>query len=406
MEERENFMTPRERILAALGHREPDRVPVDLGSTESSSIMAMAYNRLKQRLGLGGRTQIFDIGQMIVKVELPVVERLGVDVIALLIEPRRWKPWTLPDGSAAEIPERVNIRQAADGGLSLLGDDGAEVAHCPQGGLYFDTVVHPLEKATTVEDIDAGTEHFRSFDWASYWDEDYADLREKARRLRQETPYAIVADLWIHLFAAGQVLRGFENFMVDLLADKPLAHRLLQRQVEAYWPRIDKYVEAVGPYVDIIQVNDDLGTQAGPQLSPELYREMVKPYHKKLWGYIKEKSGKPLLLHSCGSIYRLLPDLIEIGVEALNPIQVSAADMDTRRLKREFGRDLVFWGGGCDTQTVLARGTPQEVRDEVRRRVDDLSPGGGFVFCQVHNIQADVPVDNILAMYEELGTLS
>ena len=297
------------------------------------------------------------------------------------------------------------LKKLDSGETVQVSEDGTVVSRCPDGGLYFDTAWHPLEDAETLDDIDAGELFFKSFDWPSYLDEDFGDLRQKAEKLYNETQYAIVGNLWVHLFAAAQTLRGFENFMMDLVVDKPMAHRLLAREVEAYLPCIDKYVAAVGPYVQIIQVNDDLGAQNGPQIAPELYREMAKPYHKKLWQYIKEKSQKPLLLHSCGSVYDFIPDFIEMGVDALNPVQVSAANMDTKKLKKEFGKDITFWGGGCDTQTVLARGTPDEVRGEVRKRIDDLAPGGGFVFTQVHNIQADVPVENIIAIYEELGTL-
>ena len=381
-------------------------MPVDLGASESSGIMGIAYNRLKARLGIAGRTQVYDLSQMIAKVERPVLEAVGADAMPLLIEPKQWQKWPLQDGSPAEIPAKMAISRLDDGDLVQVADDGTVLSRCPAGGLYFDTVCHPLEHATTLDEIDAGQPFFESFDWPSYLDETYDDLRAKARDLHEDTDYSIVGNLWVHVFASGQILRGFDQFMMDLLADKPLAHRLLDRQVEAYLPRVDKYVQAVGQYVDIIQVNDDLGMQSGPQIRPELYREMVKPYHTRLWQYIKERSGKPLLLHSCGSVYDFIPDLIEMGIDALNPVQVSAANMDSAKLKDEFGSEMTFWGGGCDTQSVLARGTPADVRAEVRRRVDDLAPGGGFVFCQVHNIQADVPVENILAMYEELGTLS
>jgi uroporphyrinogen decarboxylase len=198
---------------------------------------------------------------------------------------------------------------------------------------------------------------------------------------------------------------GFENFMADLLANKKMVHRFFEKQVEAYIPRIDKYLEAVGDCIDIIEVNDDLGTQSNLQFSTALYREMIKPYHKKLWQYIKQKSGKYILLHSCGSIYELIPDLIEIGVDAINPVQVSAKNMDSKKLKKEFGKDITFWGGGCDTQNILPNCKPMEVKEEVKRRVEDLSAGGGFVFCQVHNIQPDVPVENILAMYEAINEI-
>jgi len=398
-------MTSRERIVAALAHREPDRVPVDLGANESSGIVAVAYNRLKKHLGISGRTAVYAPLCMTCIVEPSVLDVVGADAMALYIEPAQWKGWTLPDGSAAEIPEGFITKNLDGGDTVQIADDGTVVSRCPAGGLYFDPVSHPLENAKTREDIDVGRPFFETFDWASYFDEGLDAMAARARTLRNETDYAVFGNMYLHMFAAGQALRGFENFMMDLIVDKPLAHHLLGRLVDAYLPRVDRYLDAVGPYVDIVGVNDDLGAQRGPQISPELYREMVKPYQKRLWQYIKSKSGKPLFLHSCGSVYEFIPDFIDCGVDILNPIQTSARDMDTRRLKREFGNDLVFWGGGCDTQTVLARGTPRQVREEVRRRVDDLAPGGGFVFCQVHNIQADVPVENMLAMYEELGTL-
>lgn len=395
-------MTSRERIQAALAHREPDRIPVDLGASESSGIHGIAYNHLKQHLGLaGGRTQLYDLSQMIAKVEPNVLDAVSADVFPLLIEPRQWKPWTLMDGSACEVPARANLRQTARGGIELCSGNTC-VAVCPPGSYYLDTCDHPLEKAATPADIEAGLEHLRSFDWPAYNDEDYDDLREKARRLRQESDRAIVGNLWVHVFAAGQSLRGFENFMMDLLADKRLAHALMGRLVDCYEERVRQYVAAVGEYCDIIQVNDDLGTQNGLQVSLATYREMIKPHHARLWQLVKELSGKPLLLHSCGSIHDVIPDLIEMGVDAINPVQVAAVNMDSARLKAEFGRDLTFWGGGCDTQAVLERGTPAEVKAEVRRRCDDLAPGGGFVFCQVHNIQPTVPPENVMAMYEAL----
>ena len=400
-------MAHRERFLAALRHEEADRVPVDLGANESSGIMAVAYNRLKDRLGItSGRTLIYDPLCMTCIVEPAVLNVVGADAEALFIQPQEWKPWALPDGMAAEIPAKFHVKTLENGGMVQTDTDGTVLSRCPAGGLYFDPVLNPLANARTLEDIDRGQPYYESFDQAEHFDESFDEMRTRARRLRRRSDRAVVGNPCMHVFAAGQALRGFENFMVDLVADKQMVHRLLGRLVDAYLPRVDKYVEAVGEYVDLIIINDDLGTQRGPQLSPGLYREMIKPHHQRLWQYIKHKSGKPLALHSCGSIYELIPDLIEIGVDILNPVQVSAANMDTARLKREFGGDLVFWGGGCDTQTVLARGAPADVRREVRRRVDDLAPGGGFIFCQVHNIQADTPVENILAMYEELGTLA
>lgn len=399
-------MTSRERIVAALAHREPDRIPVDLGASESSGIHGIAYNHLKDHLGIsGGRTQIYDLSQMIAKVEPEVLDHVGADALPLLIEPRRWKTWQLMDGSACEVPAGADLRRTARGAVELC-SGGTCVALCPHGAYYLDTCYHPLEKATSAADIEAGIEHLRTFDWPALNDETYDDLAAKARHLRETSDRAIVGGLWVHVFAAGQNLRGFENFMMDLLADKKLAHALMGRLVECYEERVEKYVAAVGPYCDLIQVNDDLGTQNGLQLSLQTYREMIKPYHARLWGQIKRLSGKPLLLHSCGSIYDVIPDLIEMGVDAINPVQIRATNMDSARLKREFGRDLTFWGGGCDTQVVLERGTPDEVEQEVRRRCDDLAPGGGFVFCQVHNIQPHVPPENVVRMYDTVRMLS
>ena len=188
--------------------------------------------------------------------------------------------------------------------------------------------------------------------------------------------------------------------MEDLAGQPALAEALLQRLADAACADLARYLDAVGEYIDIVQVGDDLGTQNGPQLSPRMYRRLVKPYQQQMWQFIKARSGLPVFLHCCGGIYPLIPDLIEAGVDILNPVQISAVGMDPVRLKAEFGRDLVFWGGGCDTQHVLPEGTPAQVADHVRRQIDILAPGGGFVFNQVHNIQANVPPENIVAMLD------
>lgn len=394
-------MDSRNRILTALKHGEPDKVPVDLGATESSGITGVAYNRLKKCLRLGGRTQIYDIYQMICKVEEPVLRKVGSDAIPLLVEPRDWKPWMLQDGSPAEIPARANLRRLDNGEVVQLSEDGQVIARSTPGGHYLDNVSPPLADARSIADIEKYG-YFRNFDWPDYLDETYHDLRRKAEKLYSETDRLIVGNLWVHVFAAGQSLRGFENFMTDLIADQKLAHCLMEKLMKVYMERVSRYAEALREYVQVIEVNDDLGTQLGPQLDPALYRKMVKPYHKRLWEYIKEKTGCYLLLHSCGSVYDFIPDFIEMGIDALNPVQVSARNMDTARLKREFGSQISFWGGGCDTQRVLPFGTPEQVKEEVKRRVGDLAPGGGFVFTQVHNIQPDVPPENIMAMYEAL----
>jgi len=380
----------------------PDRLPVDLGGTESSGMTGIAYNRLKSHMRMeGGRTQIFDVYQQLARMEPPVLDIFAVDTVPLLIEPLEWKPWSLPDGSPCEIPARWTPHRDGDAQV-VRDDDGQIVARMPAGGYYFEPVNPPLAGVNSPGQLNRYAHSICSYDWPFYADEDLDRIAERARRLFYETDRAVVANLQLHLLAAGQILRGFEQFMVDLLWNKRLAHALLEMLCQAYCERCERYLARVGELVQVVLVNDDLGIQQGPMLGLECYREMILPYQRRLFGFIKERTDAFLLLHSCGSVYRFIPDLIEAGVDALNPIQVSAAEMDTARLKREFGKDLTFWGGGCDTQHVLPYGTPRDVRAEVRRRVQDLSGGGGFVFTQVHNIQPDVPPENVLAMYEAL----
>ena len=394
-------MTSRERIITALKHREPDKIPFDLGGTESSGITGIAYNRLRKHLGLSrGKTQIFDVYQQITKIENDVRDILKVDTIPLLIEPVGWKPFTLTDGSQCHIPEKWNPVKEKGGDLVVRDNKGVIIARMPDAGYYFEPAFAPLSDVKEAAELTAYTDVIESFDWPSFADESMDTIEQRARRLFEETELAIVANLQLHLLAAGQQLRGYETFMVDLLLNKHLVHTLFEMLTNAYIRRCERYLDRVGKYIQIVLINDDLGTQSGPMLSPECYSEMLWPYQKRLFRFLKEKSGAFLLFHSCGSVHRFIPSLIEAGIDALNPVQVSAEGMDTGKLKKQYGRDITFWGGGCDTQQVLCHGTAQEIKDEVRRRIDDLARGGGFVFTQVHNIQPDVPPENIMAMFE------
>lgn len=395
------LITSRERVVKTLRHCEPDRVPLDLGGTESSGITGLACCRLRRALNLPpGRAQIFDVYQQIARVEDDLRRAIRCDTVPLIIEPRLWKPFSLPDGSPCQIPEKWSPQLENNGDWVVKDKNSRVIARMPQGGFYFEPAWFPLANVNSPAGLAAFQAEIEAYDWPGFADETIADIAARARRLFEETEWAVVANLQLHLLAAGQFLRGYETFMMDLLDNPALAHALLERLCEAYICRCDRYFDQVGDAVQVVLVNDDLGTQQGPMLAPHTYREMIWPYQKRLFEFIKHKSGAFILFHSCGAVRAFIPALIEAGVDALNPVQVSAAEMDTKRLKTEFGRDLVFWGGGCDTQTILSRGTPAQVREEVRRRVSDLAPGGGFVFTQVHNIQPDVPVENILAMYE------
>jgi len=390
----------RERVLAAFQHREPDRVPIDLGGTESSGMTAAAYHALKRHLGMPEGCRVFEPYQHVVLIEEELKLRFGVATELLIFEPRAWRPARLPDGSPCEAPERWRTAPGPDGAEEALDAEGNVIGRRAASGHHFDPVNPPLAAAQTPADLGRHARAIMQFDWPEFADEGIEGLARRARALRSESDRAVVLNFQSHLLAAGQILRGFESFMTDLVLSPGLCDALLEMLLEAYCERADRIFAALDGCADVVLVNDDLGTQRGPMLSPELYRKRVKPYQRRLFSHVKARSGAPLLLHSCGSIRWALRDLIEIGLDAINPVQVSAAGMDSAELKREFGRDLTFWGGGCDTQHVLGRGTPGEVREEVKRRIGDLAPGGGFVFCQVHNIQPEVPPENVVAMME------
>ena len=386
----------RDRILKVLAHKEANRVPVDLGGMLSTGIMGIAYNQLKNYLGIKkGETRIWDLGQQLALVEPEILKYINADVVPLFLNlPKKWKPWKLPDGSPCEVPVDFNPEKLTDGSLILRDKKGHITSKMPPGGYYFNRVYHPLANATSISDL----EKYQFY--SPIEEERLKILQNKAKNLYETTDYAVMLNNAGGLYESAQGLRGWGNFMMDLAGDQKLAGYLLDKLLEANIKHLEQVLPKLKNYVQIIQVGDDLGMQDGPQLSPELYRKLVKPRHKKLYRYIKEHSNAYLFLHTCGSVYEFIPDFVEMGVDILNPVQISAKDMDSKRLKKEFGKDIVFWGGGCDTQKVLPFGTPEEVRKEVKRRIEDFAPGGGFVFNQVHNIQAGVPPENIEAMYE------
>ncbi len=395
-------MTPRERIRAVLDRKEPDRVPIDCGGTDVTGLHGVAYNALKAHLGLdGGTTRVFHVYMQLAAVEEDVRRRVSADVVRLSFEPKRWKPSTLPDGSPCEVPEGWDTVTLPDGSEALMGPDGNPLIKRLPDAAWFSPTGPICPFIQTPDDIAQYTPLLKMLDRSPWLDQTIEDLTERARQLREETDYAIAGVFGGHIYAQAQLIRGMDNFMCDLVADETLARALMDTLAESHMEEFEHYIAALGPYLDVIVVNDDLGTQQGPQLDPAMFRRVVKPYMSKLYGFMKARMGQTkLFLHSCGSVYHFIPDFIEMGVDCLNPVQVSAANMDSKKLSAEFGKDIIFWGGGCDTQAVLPRGSVDEVRTEVRRRLDDFAPGGGFVFAQVHNIQPGVPPANIEAMYD------
>ncbi|MGO8703032.1 MAG: uroporphyrinogen decarboxylase family protein [Candidatus Brocadiia bacterium] len=397
-------MNSRERVKAALAHQTPDRIPLDIGATDSSGMTGIAYARLKAALGLSGAPRIYDPYQQLSLIEPAVQDALEIDAVSLNWEPRTWKRSTLPDGSACEVPGLWNEKFLPDGSREVRGDDGSLLARMPADGFYFEWCDAPLRGLTSASQVDPAAPCIVNFDAPGFSDETWEERAARARCLHA-SGRAVVGNLACHLLAAGEMLRGYENFMCDLVAEKPLAHALLDALCAAYMRRADRYVKTLGPHLDVILVNDDLGTQNGPIISLSTYREMIRPYQKRFFGHLRQVFDGALLLHSCGAIAEFLPDLIECGVQAINPVQISAAGMEPARLKREFGRDIVFWGGGCDTQRTLNRGSAAQVRREVRRNAAIFGADGGFVFTQVHNIQPDVPAENVLAMVKALRAI-
>jgi len=394
-------MTHRERVIVSLEHREPDRVPIDLGAMLSTGIMGIAYNRLKAYLGISsGRTRMYDLWQQLAKPEIEILELIGADVLPVFIsEPKKWKKSKLPDGSSCEVPEWFNPRVLSDGSQIIKGREGHIVAKMPKNGYYFDSIYHPLKKINTIQELKKQDLCSTMWSMAPVDEKALGDLHKRVKTLYETTDYALMLNGAGGIYEWAQDLRGWDVFMMDLASNPKFAGYLLDILVEENIKRLEKILPVVEGYIQIIQVGDDLGLQDGPQLSPELYRKIVKPRHKKLYQYAKKCSSAYLFLHTCGSVYEFIPDFIEMGVDILNPVQVSAKNMDTGRLKREFGKYITFWGGGCDTQKVLPFGTQEKVTEEVKRRIEDLAPEGGFVFTQVHNIQVGVPPENIMAMY-------
>ncbi|MDA8212803.1 MAG: methyltransferase [Clostridia bacterium] len=394
-------LTSRERVLMALKHQEPDRVPIDFGATRSTGINAVAYNDLKKYLGLNPEsTLLYDVKQLLALPEQELLDWSGTDVIGLPrlapsmgLKVDRWKPGTLPDGSPCLLPEDFNPVTLDDGCEAVI-HNGQVVAKRPGGGLYFDEVYAPLGDAIDEADLDRAG-------YPAVSDAELKYLADRARDLYENTEYAIVGHTGISIFEKGIKDFGYEEWLVKIMTEQDLVRSYLERLTEAYLSMMDRYLDAVGRYVQVIQANDDLGMQQGPLIPPQLYRELFKPFHQEIFRFIKKKQpGVFIFLHSCGSIYDFIPDLIEAGVDILNPVQINAAKMHPRTLKGEFGSEITFWGGGCSTQTTLTFGSVDDVRREVEEMMEVFKPNGGFIFNQVHNIQAGVAPEKITALFE------
>ena len=374
-------MTSRERVQTALDHQEPDRIPIDLGGTVVSTIAIPTYAARRQHLGLPEKPiETLEFVQQVAVVDEDVMDRLGVDVIPVFAN--------APD---TPIPARTT---SPDGTVSFQDDFGATLRK-PVGCHYFDWQDFPLKEPSL--------EALKTMPWPDPADPGRSrGLRVRVKALRASTDRALFGmapcghDLLNQLFR----VRGMEEGMMDLVAEPEFAEAFLDRLTDTICTAQSLFLKEVGDLIDIHFTADDLSGQSSPLIGPALYRRMIKPRWARIIRTIKAHTQARIFYHSCGAMDEFIQDLIEIGVDIINPVQVSAAGMDTARLKKKYGKNLSFWGGGCDTQKVLNRGTPEEVRQEVRRRIGDLAPGGGFVFNPVHNIQPLVPAANVAAMFD------
>lgn len=377
-------MNSRERVQQALNHREPDRVPLDLGGTGLSSIHVTAYQNLRRYLDLPEvESQVMAVAEQLAMVDEDVAARLGTDVRPVLRGTESTFEYVFRD----------------EGEYEAYTDEWGIGWRKPRdGGFYYDMYHHPLANADSLEDL-------KAYPFPDPLD----DGRFRPLRAQAEAAVALGKAVALAGPCAGIAevyswLRGYEEYYVDLARNQDWVAYMLDRLVEfkcAYW---EQALAEIGDLVDVVIEADDLGGQHSLLMSPKTYRSLIKPRHARLFSFIKEQAGVKVFYHTCGAVRALIPDLIDAGIDVLNPVQLSAAGMDPQELKAEFGRDLVFWGGGVDTQRVLGTGTREEIREHVRRNMEALAPGGGFVFAAVHDIQANVPPENIMAMWEAFTT--
>lgn len=406
-------MTSRERILTSINHRNPDRVPIDLGATPSSGISVVAYQNFIKYIGKPHlKTYVYDVIQQVVQPEMEIIEYCGSDVLDIgrhfNTDENYWRELELISGYTALYPKWFDARKLPDGSSIAFGLEGEMVGRMPAGATFFDQTIFPYADGypSDFKNINASMKHviwgamgFTPWDWSDNKDF-WRLLREKTIDLRSKTDKALLLGIGCNLFEWGAFMRRMDNFLMDLLAEPKNVHSFLDALMESHMDTLAKTCEAVGDMVEIIKFGDDLGMTNGPLISNDMYQDFFKPRHKMLCDYVKANSSMHTMLHSCGGIYELIPELIEAGFEILNPVQINAVNMEPERLKKEFGSDITFWGGGCDTRSVLNHATPQQVKDHVKHNLDVFMADGGYVFNTVHNIMPDVPPQNIEAMFE------
>ncbi len=406
--------TSRERVLAALQHEESDRIPIDLGSHASSTIAVMAYMKLRDHLGLeyDGLPKMYNTWGQYCDVEEQVLDRLGCDVVPLhraissfsIYNDGDWKEWTLADGNKCLVPAEFSPVKDDEGDWQWFEGDRM-IAKMPGEGLHgFTLFWSPMEGEPTKEKIDAllasDDNNFISRIKTSQREVDY--LTREAERLQSSGKERAV--LFQHagtILENAQGIFGWDEIFVRCITDPELVHYFLGALTEIHLDTLKRTLDAAGDVIDVIQFGDDLGMQGAPLMDPDMYREIFLPYHKKMFTFVRENYPHIyVMLHCDGAVYDLLPDMIDAGMQVFNPLQSDCAGMDPARIKREFGDKITIWGSACDTHGTLVRGSISQIREDIRRRVQILAPGGGFVFNQIHNVLGEIPPENVMAMIE------
>jgi uroporphyrinogen decarboxylase len=374
-------LSSRERLLKALNHQEPDRVPIDLGGNQTG-IHKFAYQALLDYLGIKDEMVIMDAVQGLARPCEALLERFHVDT--------RYIAAKAPEIFKGEIVQnRRNGRLWHD-----LTDEFGVVWSMPDDHpFYMDISFNPLADAT-VEDI--GEYPFPKGNDPSR----FTGLRELAAMLRNETPYAVVSGISGVIYETCWYMRGLDRWFMDMLSQPEFCEALSDQMLKFWLDWFCGFLDEVGDLVDVIMLGDDLAGQTGPLFSPVFYRRVVKPRQKQLVQYVRSRTKAKIWYHTCGSCMVYLPDLLDNGIDVLNPVQIGAKNMSPRELKSKFGKQLTFWGGAIDAQHVLPTASPHIVREHVRQNLEIWKPGGGYVFNNVHNIQADIPPENIVALYE------
>ena len=419
------MMTSRERVRTALNHQEPDMVPLDLGGSVTSGMQISSVYLLRQALGLdepGTPVKLIEPYQMLGEIGLDLLEAVGGDVVPLESDKTffgfyrtGWKPWTLHDGTPVLVPGGFNTDPEPNGDILQYPEGDKSVppsGRMPEGGYYFDSIVRQPPVDDDHLNVEDNLEEFGPIS-----DDELAHFQRGAERLYNETDKAIVANFGgtgfgdIALVPAPWLkhpkgIRDIEEWYVSTASRRDYVYAIFESQCEIALANLARIHAVVGEKIDAVFVTGtDFGAQHGPFISTRAYRDLFKPFHKTVNDWIHEHTTWKTLIHSCGSIYKLLPDFIEAGFDVLNPVQTGAADMAPKRLKEEFGDQIVFWGGGIDTQKTLPFGDVDAVRREVAERLRIFGPGGGFVFNPIHNVQSRVPVDNLVTLYKTVQEL-